>query len=340
MLKLNRKNGSQQTKSRTASDSAIRLTRLKWWGGPLNLGDEQTLLRLDQLFPDAALFSEADPLTVRLRGVMVREDADWMFNNHNDLIINTTFQFGNEPPVQRLHFMKNDLPKGWVGDYFHDIILSTRDFKDKILTLRIQVYDIDGIPRELVNGVRAAATSTVVAFPHLAPYAGAVAFAVPAFLELMDHLDDHDCILDERLKLEVDQPGTGHKLLQPGYYVCFKNPVASGLSLSQDLRVITVDGKEFDEFSYAVLEVCRDFQAHPQWEVDQKVAKLVAELNGKGQSGKAALEFLRETLDGYSKFRKLQRAKSLQEKASLSGSEQRLLREFMLDPELEPFLPS
>ena len=340
MLKLKNESGLKEASSVGSPNGSTHLTRLKWWGAPLNLGIEQTLLRLDQLFPEAAMFSEADSLTVRLRGVMVKEDADWMFNNDNDLIINTTFQFGSEPPVQRLHFLKDNLPTGWVGDFFHDIILSTRDFRDKILTLRVQVYDIDGIPKELISGVRAAATSTVVAFPHLAPYAGAVAFGVPALLELVDHLDDHDCILDERLKLEIDHPGTGHKLLQPGYYVCFKNPVISGFSLSQDLRVITAEGEEFDEFSYAVLEVSREFQAHLQWEIDQKVAKLVAELNGKGQSGKAALEFLRETLDGYSKFNKLQRAKDLQEKQSLTISEQKILNEFLSDPGLAPFLSS
>lgn len=314
------------------------MSSVKWWGTPLNLGSTKALQQLNQPFPGESTFAEAEPITVRIRGVMIREDKDALFAKDNDIIINTTFQFGNEPPVQRLHFMKNNVPLAWVGDFFHDVILSTRDFKDKILTLRIQVYDLDGVSNELVNGVRMAAASSIVAFPYLALYAGTVAFAAPMLLTLINNLDEHDRILDERIKLEVDAPGTGHKLLQPGYFVCFKEPVASGLSLNQDLRIVTDRGKEFRNSTYVVLEIAREFHVHSQWEIDQKVAKLVAELNGKGQSGKAALEFLRDTLDGYTKFKKLQRAHALQNKQEISIPEQQLLDEILADQQLAPFL--
>ncbi|GAH53710.1 unnamed protein product [marine sediment metagenome] len=70
------------------------------------------------------------------------------------------------------------------------------------------------------------------------------------------------------------------------------------------------------------------------------MAKLIAELNGKGQSGKAALEFLRETLDTYDKFRRLERARELKAKETLSESEQELLQELTSDEALAPFLTS
>ncbi|OQY35730.1 MAG: hypothetical protein B6I38_01360 [Anaerolineaceae bacterium 4572_5.1] len=312
----------------------------KWWGSPRNLGASAPLQQLSQLFTEEPVLQKAEPLTVRIRGVMIKEDQDAAFFGDNDVIITTTFQFGSEPPVQRLHFMENEVPLGWVGDFFNDVILSTRDFKDKTLTLRVQVYDLDRVPSDLVEGVRAAASSSVVAFPHLATYAGAVAFTVPALLKLVDHLDNHDCILDERFKLEVAEPQTGHKLLQPGYYVGFKNPVSSGYALSQDLKVVTEQGEEFGDLSYAVLEVSRDYYAHHDWDIDQKVAKLVSELNGKGQSGKAALEFLRETLGGYAKMKKLQRTLALSNQEDRTEAEQELLDELLSDAELTPFLPN
>lgn len=320
------------------------MLKVKWWGAPTQIGESVALSgRLDQLFPRTATFENTQPLTIRVRGVMIAEDYDWAPGDKNDIMIVTTTQFGSEPPVQRLHFMQHNVKMGWQGDFFNDLVLAIRDFKieNKILKLRIQVYDMDGVEEGLVQAVRNASGSVAVAFPHLAPYAAAVSFGVPALLNLVDNLNDHDRIIDERLTLELEEPERGHRLLQPGYFVCFKKPVEEGLFLRSDLRVLQTDRRTpFEDCSYAVLEVERLFHAQREWEIDQKAAKLIAELNGKGQSGKAALEFLRGTLDTYDKFRRLERARELQAKKTLSEDEQKLLQEITSDEALAPFLTS
>jgi len=314
---------------------------VRWWGAPHALGDSAALRRLDELFPDEKLFTPAEPLTLRVRGVSIREDRDPLFRGDNDLIIVTTYQFGKKPPVSRLQFMKDSVPVGWQGEFFHDIVFSERDFKDKILTITLQVYDMDGVSDGLVDAVRQTAESSAVAFPHLAPYAGAVGFAVPGLLKLIDRLDDHDELLDERIKLEVQPPRTRHRLLQPGYFVCFKKPVGQGYALNRDLRVMSEGGRdEYKDESYAVLQIMREYHDYGGFDVDQRVAKLIGELNGKGQSGKAPLEFLRETLIGYSNFRKLDRAKDLLGKDKRSDAEEELLQELLHDGKLSPYLPS
>ena len=126
-----------------------------------------------------------------------------------------------------------------------------------------------------------------------------------------------------------------------------------GLFLSSNLQVLQADrNTPFERCSYVVIEVERDFHAQREWEIDQKVSKLVAELNGKGQSGKAALEFLRETFDAYDKFKKLERAQELKNRKlkadkSLSEAEKDkiiskdeidLLKELTGDKALAPFL--
>ena len=323
------------------------MSMLKWWGAPARVGESVALSRrLDQLFPDTLAFENAQPLTIRVRGVMVREDYEWFPGDKNDLMIVTTTQFGSEPPVQRLHFMQHNVDLGWQGDFFNDVVLAIRDFntESRQLTLRIQVYDMDGIPKELIQAVNNVSQSVAVAFPQLAPYAAAVSFGVPTLLNLVDNLNNHDKILDERITLEIDQPERGHQLLQPGYFVCFKVPVEDGLFLSSNLHVLQADRKTlFERCSYAIIEVEQDFHAQREWEIDQKVAKLIAELNGKGQSGKAALEFLRETFDAYDKFRKLERARELKNRKlrsdkPLSEPEERLLNELANDKALAPFL--
>lgn len=313
----------------------------KWWGAPTRIADSVALRRLDQLFPETLAFANAEPLTVRVRGAMILEDEDWLWRGDNDIMIVTTFQFGSGPPVQRLHFMEKEVPQGWQGNFFRDVVLSVQDFKDQSLTLRLQVYDMDGVEEGLVNTVAGVAKKMTVAFPQLASYAGAISFWAAALLKLVDNLDDHDQILDERQKLEVAEPGTAHPLLQPGYFICFKKPVEEGLFLSRDLRVLQNDQRTpFEKWSYAVLGVAREFRAHRDWEIDQKVAKLIAELKRKGQSGRAPLEFLRETLDAYTKFKKLERVRELQEKDTLTEAEQKLLDELTGDEDLRPFLPT
>ncbi len=318
------------------------MTELKWWATPVNIGESALLGRLDQYFVGEVGFKRAEPITVRFRGLFVQEDEDWLSFNHNDLVVATTFQFADEPPVQRLHFLAQEVPLGWQEDFFSDVVLSVRECKSRVLTIRIQVYDVDILDRDLIRDVQEAArhvsTSVAIAFPQIAPYAGAVGFAVPAFMNLVDNLAHHDRILDERIKLEVADPSSGFKLLQPGYFVCFKNPVPEGLRLNRDLRVIHEDGRPFEAFSYAVLGITREHYAHVNWEITQKIAKLVAELNGGGQSGKAALEFLRDTMEGYQKFKKLQRAHELMNAPSRTDAENALLEELLNDPDLAPFL--
>lgn len=70
------------------------------------------------------------------------------------------------------------------------------------------------------------------------------------------------------------------------------------------------------------------------------MAKLIAELNGKGQSGKAAIDFLRDTLDAYDNFKRLKRARALQGKSDLTGAEKELLKAYRDDENLAPYLSS
>lgn len=223
-------------------------------------------------------------------------------------------------------------------DFFHDVVLSTRDFTDERLTIRIQVYDLDGVDEALVESVTGVASGAAVLFPQLAAYAGLVGLAAGPLVELVNNVDDHDPIVDERVTLEVAEPETRRKLLQPGYYVCFKNDVEGDLVLEDDLRVTAADGDEYDDASYAILQVSREYLGLREWEIDQKVAKLVAELDGKGQSGEGALHFLRQTLDVYTRFRQLQRATELRAKETLTDDEEQLLAELRDDPVLRDYL--
>jgi len=109
-------------------------------------------------------------------------------------------------------------------------------------------------------------------------------------------------------------------------------------ALGNDLRLRTPDGAEYEEGGYAVLELARENLADREYEINQKAAKLMAELNGKGQSGRSAVSFLQNTLQTYDTFRKLQRAHELQSRETLTDSEQRLLEDLQSNEKLKPYL--
>lgn len=326
------------------------MTQEKWWGAPETITKNEVALssRLDALFSkDCETIKNTQPLTVRIRGVMICEDLDrdWLkFKNDNDLIIVTTSQFDTEPPVQRLHFMKNNVPLGWQDNFFNDTVLAIKAFNEekRRLTLRIQVYDVDKIETGYVDAVVNSANSVATAFPNLAEYAAAVSFAVPALTKLMENINNHDQILDERLILELSEANRGRKLLQPGYFVCFNTPQKDGLFLEHTLKVChkkNGTNNEFKDCSYAVVGIERDMKESREWEIDQKTSKLIAQLQGKGESGKASIEFLRETLDGYDKFKQLQRAKELQSKKEKTTDEIKFLETLAKDEDLKSFWP-
>lgn len=300
--------------------------------------DTGRLQPLSETFSERDIITNAQPMTVRLRGVMVSEDYDWAFAAGNDLMIVTKFQIGDEPPVDRLHYMEKDTELGWHDDFFNDIIFSTQDFTGERLTLRLQVYDVDSINQNLIQSIRQLTEQSAGLFPQLAPYAGIVDFAVGPFVELVNNIDDHDPILDDRLTLEVAEPETGHKLLQPGYFVHAKNPINTDYKLGNDLRIKDSGRNEDEESSYAVLELMRKNLANRQYEINQKAAKLIAELKGKGQSGRPAISFLQDTLQAYSKFQKLQRAYELQSRETLTDDEKRLLENLKSNEDLRPYL--
>jgi hypothetical protein len=312
-----------------------------WLGSQTTIGEGAPLRTPTELFPGTETFEPAEPMTIRLRGVNVAEDRDAdLLRGDNDLVVVTKAKFGAEPPVQRLHVFERDVAPGFRDDFLDDTALAVRGVTNEPLHLRVQVYDADSVSPELIDAVGDLAPKAAVVFPELAPVAGLVGMNAPRLLKLVDTLDNHDQLLDDRLTLEIDPPGTGQDLLQPGYLVCFDERGDGDYRIGSDTRVYGPDGEPYDG-SYAVFQVEAEFNAGDDREINRKAAKLLAELNGKGQSeSKAALDFLTDTLESYDSFEKLERARRLREKDDRTAAEERLLDDLESDETLAPYLPA
>lgn len=309
---------------------------IMWCGTNPQLGP---LKGLSKEYSTADPFENAQPMAVRLRGINVAEDHDGMLRGTNDLMIVTKLQLGDEPPVERLHFMKKDVGLGWHDDFFHSVVYSTPDYSGKRLTLQLRVYDVDKVNQELIGSVKQLSDRTAGLFPQLAPYLGVVNFAVGPVVELVNNIDEHDEILNDQVTLEPPRENReGIKVLKPGYLVCSKGTIEEDATLGDNLRIQSPGGSEKTKGSYAVFGIVRDNLVDRQYEINQRAAKLIAELKGKGQSENSPIHFLQETLDTYGKFRKLQRARELKDSDALSDAEKQRLDELKSNPELAPYL--
>lgn len=328
-----------------------RFMSSNWWFVPEILADGlNDLIPLqDQPINGSKEIKKASSLTVYLHSVFIvtSKDPSGRFKNRpgntNDLFIVTNHKTGNTVTVQRIHYFKERQPINQLySNFFDSVVYSTNDFKNDSFNLKVQVYDIDSYDkyREVLSAISGMGGSVAVNFPALSPY---TAIAVPGangILNLVDTINQHDQIIDDTLRLEITEPNVGSTILQTGNFIYFKQPQNVGLKFDTSKRVVDTNGELFTQCDYFVISIKNiEIQEINEWEKDQKAAKLLSELQGKGSSGKAAVEFVKDTMDGYANFQKLQRIQAIMNKQNPTPEETALLSKLKQDPVLAPFLP-
>lgn len=297
---------------------------------------------------------DATKLTIRVEGTWVRDDVDGGLKGDNDLVVVTRHKVGTRPQVDRLHFLKEEVPeREWLNFVWHPVVFATDDFRvdDEEVKLHVRVYDEDGLSESesaaINTALTTAASAAAVAFPVFAPFAGLSSGVGSALINLVDELDQHDEIIDGAIALAINKPpNKAYDLLLPGFYVVFGKPVdAAGLLLGQDRKLYTKpSGKDADLYthtSYTVLRVEKRLAPTNYSTIDERAATLLSEIeNGKKNRKTEALRFVRETLTAYTNFRRLERYVELKGKDSLTDEERALLDELLSDAQLAPFLPS
>lgn len=326
-----------------------------WWFVPELLNDQLTDLVLppNKLLEGAQEIKKASPLTVYLHSVYIATSKDpsglWKnrVGNSNDLFITSIHKTGSGPKVQRIHYYKEGEPINKIySNFFDSVIYSTNDFTYDRILISIQVYDIDNYDKykNILTAISGMSSNVATSFPALSPYTGLAIPGLNGLLGLVDTLNEHDPILNDSLRIEITVPMTGSTILQTGSFVYFNLPQVEGLKMNSMKNIIDKDGNIFSGCDYAVISIQnKEIAEINEWEKDEKAAKLMSELQGKGSSGKAAVEFLRDTMDGYSNFKKLQRIRELEDKKKsgqeITKEEKDILQKYKQDPNIIPFLP-
>jgi hypothetical protein len=295
-------------------------------------------------------FRDAQKLSITMEGTWVRENLDGFLAGHNDVIVASRHRLGDRPIIDKIHFYEQEVPeKTWIGHFFHPLIVGSSDFREaeaQEVTLEVRVFDEDSLSDDEGNAIQsviaAGTLAAAVAYPIFAPFAGLAAGLGKALVGVVDRSNDHDRIVEGRIRLAVNKPqGQGWDLLQPGFLVCFAEELdGSTLFLGHDKKVYGGGhGRPvpFEHQSYAVVRVSRDGLNTPDWLIDQRAATLLSELEHGKQTGRgAALGFLRQTFEAYSTVKKLERFQELSRKATRTPDEERRLTELRADPDIGP----
>lgn len=313
----------------------------KWWFAPEKLvGNTKLEPNAVAKHPKSTLIKKASQFSILFRGTYVNTsyDSEGLLrdkpSNKNDLLITTTYQTGSKPSIQKLHKYIPNQKLGWTGSFFKSLVYASSDYQNKKITIQPQVYDIDS-HKDLIKGVSDLSTiSETIAgmVPVIAPYIGLATATSTTIASLIESLDQHDKIIEDRLGLEVTEENVGSNLLQTGHWVYFNEPQEEGLEVTETLEVVK-DNKVFDGCSYVVYSIRKDEVIEPEWEIDEKVTTLMSELGGKDKNREAPIKFLRQTLDGYTKFKKINRVLELQEKAKTASEINKKIKELKTNPE-------
>jgi len=314
-----------------------------WLGTGINSDDKNELVTLKEIFPNSGanggIIKRAEDFTLRIRRAFIDQHYDAF--GYNDLMITSSFQFAEKPPVPKLHFLKNNCEDLEIDTFISENILCKTDFKEQNLRLHIQVSDIDRIPRKFISTVETATKSIGLVFPHLAPHAVLADGVAKGIEKVIDETIKHDRILEGKLILRKSKEGRRRDLLQTGYYVCIQGDQNNEERLYLDKECVVRYSKTDEVYkanAYVILELKRGSEEDYAMEINQMAATLISELNGNGFGNESPIHFLTDTLKGYDNFKKIKRYHELKGSSKLNKSEKLLLEKLKKDPEISEYI--
>ncbi len=287
--------------------------------------------------------AKASAVSVRLLSACVGRDYDGFGRRDNDVAISSATRADNEPAVRRVHFYEAEIPQRTALDVFDaDIVFVEEDFDQHRLRVRVDVDEIDrslGEREEIREAFTSLMTMTGAIFPVALPYAFAAKTVTKLVDKLAKHWEENDHVLSLDIDLWVGNPGVGRAALQEGYYVALSgsHEDISKFRLRDDGRLDTAAAPDV---SYCVVEVTSSFLGDAKSAIGQKQAKLLSQLKegDENKKEKGTLEFLKETMEGYSSFRKLERYTELNTKANRTPKEDARLLQLRSDSAIREYL--
>lgn len=305
--------------------------------------EQNKLLSPFKLHDDSFLVKKAKPFTANIQTVVVGEDLDGWPRGNNDLLIMTSSSLGESPRVQRIHFYEEEIKVGQpIQNIFSNNIYATEDYPGSRLWLKINVVEIDkdtGERKALIDAFSSLVAQFGAVFPAVAPYTFAAATVVGVINKLALALEKNERVIHFPFALYGSAGIPGNAPLQLGNYIVFSKPIndPSKYTYNESGTLEGIDDN--DKVSYVVFYITDKILRSPEFITNQKVATLLTQLNGNDQTPKATVDFLSETLSGYSNFKRLKRYIDLKNESSRTEDEENLMKEISKISEIKEFLP-
>ena len=310
------------------------------------------------------LIKSSQSFTISFVSCVVPKNFESRRHDDNDILILTKSQIGNSPKIERVHFWGKDIPENLnIDDIWAETVLLVEDYdKGDTLVIEWHVLEIDsddGIRAQTINSLRSLVSSFGSAFPVLVPFMAASNSVIGLVKAILSKIETNEQIIQARFSLRSGEGNVGtrvnRKFLQPATYVVFENEVyGSGYSLDPQSGRVRKYSKndngdeilEDPEEAYLVFEVIPKIEISHSELVGDNIATLMTQIrdNKNTSSGQFTINFLQETLDYYTTYKKLLRYRELSDEANRTEAEEerfnRLSTDQNLKELLELFIPS
>lgn len=323
------------------------MARESLWGCGFD-NETDGLSPLTQLFPgNGGPVAAASPMTVQLQRLEIFEDEDdGLFGGRSEIGVTTALSFSNEPTVDRFHIFETDIsiPKSY-SNLRSENIYATSDYDGKSrLHLRLRVFELDSVSDDTINVVGTAVAAAAGIFPATAPFRTEFGGIAQAIVQLADGIDSNDPILNIPLSLSASTE-SGENIIQYGRYALFRRPVdapADGLTLSDQHRILTSDGREFQACSYAIVIIKPEAEQDTAFVADGKIAKLLTQIDDRGAVLGKIYDNLDKTMRAVVNIQKLDRYIELTAKGAdgLSLAEKARLKQLAKDEVVKKYTQS
>lgn len=205
--------------NRTSKTWFVSLEHLLQDGGaPLRRADSP-ILDTDQCVQPYS------PLTISLESFCVFQQLDRKING-NDLLVRSWTSFGNEPPVEIIHFFEKNVAKGEPKDNLAvEHMFVSDSYMHQTIEIDLQILDVDGTDG-LVQDIQTVAHLLGAVFPAVLPFTS-VASSLYSNLKRV-FKNPHDLAFSGSLKLYDKQLSRQSKQLIPlrcGAYILFNQEV-------------------------------------------------------------------------------------------------------------------
>ena len=287
----------------------------------------------------------AQSFSVTSVATVVAADLDGILRGKNDVLILSKSSLGEQPLVERINFFEREIDKGQpIQNLLSNTVYVCEDYNGSgRLWLELNVLEIDtstGERKSAINAFQSLAATSGAVFPALLPYAMASSTVVKVVEKLFSALEKNTQVVRIPISFYPGKEKRGYAPFQEGTYVVFAIPQQPEKFTVADNCLLESE-EDISDVSYTVFDIFPEERVSPEFVQTQKIATLLTQIrSGNQNTTKSSLEFLTETLEGYSNYRKLQRYLELAKKTDKTDKETELMEEIQSIDSLKPFLPT